>query len=151
MHSTGPRQLNAKTPSGGDPGDLMLVRPDEGGLQRGSLRVTPPGRHHDVRKTRKRDGDEQLEIFSVRPAERASRPVRPAELKPSARHIWPVPQLLREREPLPGEPFQRANQLGCGQPHRERMTRSLAGQDRRRPPPSAAVPKRAILVLSVLV
>src|SRR5437660_9864459 len=99
MHSTGPRQLNAKTPSGGDPGDLMLVRPDEGGLQRGSLRVTAAGRHHDVRKTRKRDGHEQLEIFSVCPGERASRPVRPAKLKPSARPIRPVPELLEGRKP----------------------------------------------------
>src|SRR5207244_3890172 len=86
-----------------------------------------------------------------RPSERASRAVRPAELKAAVRDVGAIPQLLGQRKTLSGEAFERAHQLCRGQPHRKEMPRALAGQDRPCTPAPGAIPRRAIVVLSVLV
>ena len=87
----------------------------------------------------------------MRPTQWTGRPIWLAELKSAARDIRPIPQLLGQRQTLAGEPLERADQLGRGQAHREEMPRALPGQHRPSAATTTAVPRRAVLVLAVLI
>src|SRR5207245_1448723 len=94
------RRLHAKATARRDARDLMLVRPDESRLECHPFGVTASGRHDDVRKTRQGDRHEQLQIFGVRPAKRASGTVGAAELQAAAGNVGAIPQLLGQGKSL---------------------------------------------------
>src|SRR5260370_25711450 len=129
----------------------MFVRPDEGRLLRWTFGVATPRGHHDVGKSREGDGDEELEIFGMRPSKRSRRTGWTPGEEPWLWDVGRVPNLFGKHQTLAGETLQGAHQLGGGKPHREEVARSLAGQNWPRASATVAVPRRSIFVLAVTV